>query len=372
MQIADITAPAPVIETKVLPSQARKIRSLDGLRAISICMVLLGHSGKYLPASISHNIIFKYLSNSTLGVSIFFVISGYLITKLLMQEREKTGEVSLRKFYIRRALRIFPIFYLCILVVISINAFLVPIIDSYKEIGFAALYLWNYKHFFVQGGTAGLYLGHYWSLSMEEQFYLIWPFMFLIVKRENLIKAVIIIIGLMPLLRVVTYFIAPGSRGQIHMMMQTGGDAILIGCLAALLEGQKNTGKKVVTRATNNFIGIFSGIFIFIINRTLNIKLGGTWSMSVGQSIENIFILLFVLWCIYKESSFSKLLNTSVFRQIGLISYSLYVWHMIILENPGNLFPESILIKLSLIFIVGFASYYLIEAPILRLKNRFK
>ena len=353
--------------------QSRKIRSLDGLRAISICMVLIGHLSPYLPANITNSIFFKFISNGTLGVSIFFVISGYLITKLLIQEKNKTGDVSLKNFYTRRVLRIFPIFYLYILLVIIIKMFFFSnIVDNYTEIGFAAMYLWNYKHIFNVNGDAGNYLNHYWSLSMEEQFYLLWPIAFIKIKRKHLIKTVILIIICMPLIRVATYFLMPGSRGQIHMMIQTGGDTILIGCLAAILETQKEIFRKVSKIFSNNYVGIFSFLFLFIINKILNEKLGGAYSMSIGQSIENIFLVLFVLWCIYIENPFSKLLNTTVFVQIGIVSYSIYIWHVIILKNPGNVFPENPLFKITLIFLVGFLSYYLIETPILRLKRFFK
>jgi len=359
--------------TPILLKHSRKIRSLDGLRAISICMVLLGHIAKYLPASITNFFLYKFISNATLGVSIFFVISGYLITKLLIQEKNRTGDISLKNFYIRRVLRIFPIFYLYILLIIVIKAFFFSdIINNYTEIGFAGLYLWNYKHLFNVAGNANVYFAHYWSLSMEEQFYFLWPITFLKVKREHLIKAVVVIIICMPFIRVATYFLMPGSRGQIHMMIQTGGDTILIGCLAAMLETQKNLYERFSKVISNNYVGIFSALFIFIISKLIKMKFGGTYSMSVGHSIENVFVLLFVLWCIYKENRFSRLLNTTIFIQIGIVSYSIYVWHVIILRNPGDIFPGNPIFKMAFIFVAGFASYYLIESPILRLKRKFK
>src|SRR5437868_1936649 len=157
-----------------------RIRSLDGLRAISILMVIFGHAGQTIPYHIDHFLAYKLITDATLGVRIFFVISGFLITKLLLIEKEKTGDISIRNFYARRVIRIFPVFYLYILVLLLLKWFFKPnVFEDYNLILFAGLYLWNYKHLFYQSpfpnDPAFHIVGHFWSLSMEEQFYLLWP-----------------------------------------------------------------------------------------------------------------------------------------------------------------------------------------------------
>lgn len=151
-----------------------RIKSIDGWRAIAIIMVLLGHAYETIPAWLSQNRLLHYLGNGQLGVRIFFVISGYLITKLLIIEKEKNGDISLKDFYLRRVFRIFPVFYLYIIVLILLKIFLVPnIFSSYLLVISAALYLWNYKQYISipETGNGYWFMGHFWSLSMEEQFY---------------------------------------------------------------------------------------------------------------------------------------------------------------------------------------------------------
>lgn len=151
-------------------------------------MVLLGHARGSLPTSVTENVFFKLISNSSLGVSIFFVISGYLITRLLIRERVETGSINIKDFYKRRVYRIFPVFYLYIFVVLLLKWFyLHDIFTDYSLVTYAGLYLWNYKHLFSTFGPDNgfWFFGHFWSLSMEEQFYMVWPwfsgaFMFLL------------------------------------------------------------------------------------------------------------------------------------------------------------------------------------------------
>jgi len=338
-------------------------------------MVLLKHAQYTMPSWLADNMFFPIVSNSKLGVRIFFVLSGYLITKLLLIEKEKYGSINIKNFYVRRVLRIFPIFYLYLLTILMIKWFFnSDIINNYHDFFIAGAYLWNYSHLFnpVPGTNGAEFLGHYWSLSMEEQFYLIWPFLFLKFNKDALLKILIGILLIMPFLRVGTYLLFPGSRGAIAMMLHTAGDTILIGCLGALIESTANFKAKYLKYLQNKFLIIFSILFIFIFSKYLSLHFKGMYVLSVGISLENIFILIFIFWCIYVPTKFSQLLNTKVFIQLGLISYSMYIWHLLVLRdingNWFNRFPQNLIC----IVIVGFISYYLIEKPILKLKNRFK
>jgi peptidoglycan/LPS O-acetylase OafA/YrhL len=138
----------------------KRIPSLDGLRAISISLVVLGHMADrhYIPGD------FLSLYANT-GVHIFFVISGYLITQILLREQEQLGTISLRKLYIRKAFRIFPaaLVFLAIITVIFWHQL------HWYQIATALLYLGNF------GFTQPWFFQHFWSLSVEEQFYLLWP-----------------------------------------------------------------------------------------------------------------------------------------------------------------------------------------------------
>lgn len=355
-----------------------RIKSLDGIRAISIIMVLLGHAKDTMSEGFAHNVIFSLFANSSLGVKIFFVISGFLITKLLLAEREKTGKIDVKDFYLRRIFRIFPVFYLYILVIVILKLTILPnIFNSYSLIGFAVIYIWNYKHLFISdGGTpdnGNWFFGHLWSLSMEEQFYLIWPVMFIKIKKETLIKVVAVILLLMPLVRIATYFLMPDSRGQIIMMLHTGGDSILTGCLAALLFESSIRFKELVTKyITKGYLVAIAALFLFILSPVIALYLKGAYSITIGQTLNNLAIIFLLFWCIYVPSKFADVLNSTVLVRIGILSYSLYIWQQLFLTNLNDLwvnkFPQNIFVVAG----VACVSYYLIEKPILKLKKRLK
>jgi len=356
----------------------KRIRSLDGVRAISITMVLLSHSLETMPVYISHNRFFSFLiaNGGQLGVRIFFVISGYLITRLLLLERLKTGKIDIKDFYIRRVFRIFPVFFLYLLVVLLLKwSFIPDIFSNYLLVVFAGLYLWNYKHFFIRENPedhGNWFLGHFWSLSMEEQFYLLWPLTFSRIKPVHLIKVVIGLILLMPFLRIITFLFMPTSKPYTNMMLHTGGDTILVGCLGALIEQSTFFKVWIMKHLNNRFLMFVIIFFLFVFSPLLTFYFQAPYNLLAGFSLNNFAIMIFIFWCIYIPGPVSWLLNTRVFVQVGLLSYSLYVWQQLFLTSKNsfwlNKFPQNLLAA----FVVAIASYYIVEKPILKLKNRFK
>jgi peptidoglycan/LPS O-acetylase OafA/YrhL len=352
----------------------KRIKSLDGIRAISIIMVLLGH-GKYaIEKKYTDNFLFEIVSDAHLGVMIFFVISGYLITSLLLKEKEVQGEISIKNFYIRRVFRIFPIFYIYILTIIILkNLGYDSIFTDYSSVLFAGLYIWNYKHFFeIPEGNGNWFFGHTWSLSLEEQFYLIWPLLFWKLNIVSLKKVTIAIILLSPLLGLLTYFILPGSRGQIGMMLPTGSGTIFMGCLGAILEKEIDFKKKLGRLLENKTLVSLSFIFVFLVNGELSRMFGGGYSIVFGNLIASAGIMFIIFYCISTTSFISVFLNNKILVKIGLISYSLYIWQQLFLTDlidlPTNRFP----INYIFCFIVAIVSYHFIEKPINNLKNKFK
>ncbi|MEO7329892.1 MAG: acyltransferase, partial [Minicystis sp.] len=160
--------PAPV-SPEPAPA-ARRIPSLDGLRAISILVVLFGHMAG------TRNFAFSFLDRlptselANFGVRVFFVISGFLITRLLFEEHARSGTVSLRGFYLRRTLRIFPAFYVFVAVVLVLDR-----LGKITLLPYDALTALTYTMNFHPTASRSWQVGHLWSLSVEEQFYLLWP-----------------------------------------------------------------------------------------------------------------------------------------------------------------------------------------------------
>ena len=221
-------AKTEALETVTRP--VHDIPSLDGLRAVSIALVVLSHTKAVLPAWVADAGFFRYVVGGGLhGVEIFFVLSGYLITTLLVREYERTGAVSLRRFYARRALRIFPAFYayfgllalLCAVGVVSVDW---------------PTYLASATYTFVyMPHPQGWYVEHAWSLSVEEQFYLLWPVLLVFAQRRRIsVRMVWGVLAAMPVVRVaLTLAMAHPDRA----IVTTGSvDMLMMGCLLALVK----------------------------------------------------------------------------------------------------------------------------------------
>jgi peptidoglycan/LPS O-acetylase OafA/YrhL len=205
-----------------LGSKGSRIPYLDGLRAYSILLVLFGHTAESNSWLSSRWYLKIFLANSHLGVRVFFVLSGFLITTLLLKEQDATGRISIRGFYERRIARIFPAFYLYIAVIGVLTAFHVMQVPAASFIA-AGTYTWN---FFClrpggHGDPSGVFV-HIWTLSNEEQFYLIWPSFMVFLGRRWTLRLAIASVVLLPLIRWCAFFLLPPGSLQYGILMQTG------------------------------------------------------------------------------------------------------------------------------------------------------
>ena len=239
---------------------ASRIASLDGLRAIAIGLVLAEHGGVAFTDASSHWWAAP-LINGGFGVRLFFVLSGFLITGLLIREQERYGRISLRAFYVRRILRIFPAFYLYLGTVAALAA-AGWIAVSGSQILAAGTYTWNYLERWQPGGPAeGIwFLGHLWTLSLEEQFYLVWPGVIVLAGWRSARRAALLVPLAVPVLRVLLYVAFPAQRGQLGMMFHTGIDSIFIGCAFALWHEQ------LVVRLEKRSYMLGAALFAFIVS----------------------------------------------------------------------------------------------------------
>src|SRR5262245_26497608 len=174
-----------------------RIPSLDGLRAISIAFVFLGHLAgtRGFPIGTAPG---NALNTAELGVHVFFVISGYLITGLLLQEVARHGRIDVPRFYLRRTLRIFPPYYALLAVLFVADlAGLVPLHDH--DVLRAMTYTSNYDP------NRSWFVGHTWSLSVEEQFYLLWPAVVLLLRPRRAVVAAAAVVVLVPIIRIASW-----------------------------------------------------------------------------------------------------------------------------------------------------------------------
>lgn len=370
------TAPSARESTSTAPTAPKidkRIPGLDGLRAISILMVIIYHNEVALkPIFKSLNLpanIIDFLGNGHIGVVIFFVISGYLITTLLKRELERTNTISLKDFYTRRAYRIFPAyyFYLGVIAILAVAGFLDI---RFGQFIIAGTYTWNYLFRFVPQGADTWYLVHFWTLAIEEQFYLLWPLTLLWLRPKKAAKLAVFLICLTPFIRVFTHFVMPEWRFDLPRMLHTQWDPLMMGALIALWEGEKFFEDRIRPLINNRWLLLLACITALFIVPLLDRKLGNAFGTIAQVTIEIICIALVLLHVTRNPTTtVGKFLNHPAVVFVGTLSYSLYLWHQLFtgyLNQPWKTpFPGSLLSVVACSLI----SYYLIEQPFLRLRH---
>ena len=342
----------------------RNIQSLDGLRAISICLVIIGHI--YNAVYPDPHYPFAIFGNGEVGVTIFFVISGYLITFLLLKEYDREGAISLKNFYVRRAFRILPPYYLYLAVIcfVALIGFL-PVTRTQAASAF--LFLWDY---FPKDKTYPL--EHLWSLSVEEQFYILWPISLILCLRrgrETARRLALACILLAPLLRALTHFTDYST--QIDHMLHTRMDSLMFGCLAALAQGEPWF-ERLYNRLSNYVYPMIASVLVLLVSPILTHHFGGAYRYLFGCSIEGLCIVFTMVWLIRNpESLAGSALNWGPIKMVGVMSYSLYLWQTVFLHKENHTVFGRYPFNLGYICACAAFSYFLVERPALRLRERF-
>jgi peptidoglycan/LPS O-acetylase OafA/YrhL len=337
---------------------ARRIPSLDGLRAVSITLVLVSHliGTRGVPHFFN---VPEDLGN--LGVRTFFVISGFLITGLLLDEKATTGMISLKKFYLRRIFRIFPASYAYIGVMGLLSVFGV-IALKHNDLLCAVTYTVN-NHY-----VHSWWIGHLWSLSVEEQFYLLWPATMVFLGTRRAYWAACGAFLAAPLFRILILIFLPAHRPGVGAVFPTVADAMAIGCILACVRDRLGEDPRYVNFLRSRWF-VLVPIGVFVLNYPLSTKV----SALVGVSLLNVAIALCLDWCVRTpESLVGRILNTRGFAWIGALSYSLYLWQQPFINRNSDHWVNSAPINLVFAFCAAVVSYYLIEKPFLKLKTRFE
>ncbi len=342
-------------------------------------MVVLAHATHVMPHWMA-NLVCGAVGDT--GVQIFFVLSGFLITTLLMREYDRTDHIDFWGFYRRRLLRISPAFYFYLFVIAVLTAAGL-IKANWQQFVVAGTYLWNYAHFLhIDGSFKGFsdgawFLGHTWSLSLEEQFYWAWPATFLLIKRYDLRRLLTIVILVVPIIRMASYKFEPYVRDQLHLMFHTGIDTILVGCFLAMHRPAIEQRLRPIL-ASQASLTLLLGVVLLGLP-VVEQRLGGYWLATYGATIEAALIALLML-CIMTQPKhpFCWLLRSPPFVFVGVISYSLYLWQQFFnwSDSPVYMFYPfnimSIRLPVSILGSVAAAcfSYYVVEKPFLLLKDR--
>jgi peptidoglycan/LPS O-acetylase OafA/YrhL len=349
--------------------------SLDGLRGVAILLVVAGHSWLAYGSDDSMMAwLAPCLFNAALGVRLFFVLSGYLITTLLLEERRTTGSFSLPKFYARRALRIFPAFYVffgCILVLLSAGFMTVP----KSQLLAAATYTYNYLIAWPGSASAAQnwFLGHLWTLSLEEQFYLFWPATLLLLGNRRSLKAALSIVILTPLIRVGSYYLFPSWRGSLDIMLHTAVDSIMVGCVLALIL-HKGLPPSIVTRVKSKVALPGALVFLFLISPLLTHRFKGMYQSTIGYTLDAMGVGLIILHAsvLGPNKPLARVLSLPPLVFIGRLSYSWYLWQQLFLTRLNHTWSGAFPISIICSFGAALASHYVVERPFLRLKRKFQ
>lgn len=345
----------PALDIRDLLSE-RRLPLLDGIRAVSVLVVIAAHFGYAVPAD--------------LGVSAFFVLSGFLITWLLLREYDRTGEVSLKGFYLRRTFRIFPAYYAFLAL-----AFVWDAVRSDPWgpglLPSALTYTVNYWNAF--NGHPGTSIAHAWSLGVEEQFYLLWPLLFLILVRRTpramalgLVAAIVASCAWRSFAYVVLDLGAPYAYNAFECRI----DGLAAGCLlvtALRIDGAHALVRRLSARAWMPL----PTLALLWVSRY---QLGDGWHYTVGFTVDALLIAMAMVQMLhFPASRLWRALDGAPARFVGLISYPMYLYHTHAL-GIGHRLPlpraAQFVASIAITILVAWLSYKLLEQPALRLRGR--
>lgn len=337
----------------------KHLPGLDGIRAIAVSLVILYHSGLPMPGGT--------------GVLLFFVLSGFLITWLLLEEAAGTGTISLRNFYARRALRILPAFYVYAIVVVG-QAMVRHRPVNYPQLTAALLYFNNYFQGILGDPNTGL--SHTWSLAVEEQFYFLWPALFLLFWRKPARMARILTGSIVAvwIYRVILVFVFHANQGYLYEAFDTRADSLMIGCLLAVLL-HEGFAAQLFSVACSHRWTVLITLSFFVVSTLAESRSGFDYRDLIGFAVNGTLAFFVIAQVLPKRES-PGLLNWEPIRYLGRISYPMYLWQQLVVPVVDKALAGAapairIAGGFAAVVAVASLSWFCVEKPILKLKKRF-
>jgi len=347
-----------------------RVLGLDGIRAYAVVTVVVLHLQLFIHWYYESSPMYSLIWH---GVEIFFVLSGFLITHLLMEEKKQFGDIHLKQFLARRALRIFPLFYLFIIAMVIIGFFF-ETNTSLKQLLLSAVYGFN----FVPRSEYNITLGHTWSLAVEEHFYLLWPpILILMLRKRMALKQILLIlfaffIGLEILNNHMMFESRFSSEFFVERWTSSAAVFLLAGCIGGILIHTKEWerwGGSFGLRALLALL-FLSGFFV---------DFWFSGSYIIVRDMRIVGILAAILWIVSNQDSILvRLLEWKPLRYIGQVSYGIYIWQGFYLATGpyravGQEWPLfNPWLGVLLLSITVPLSYHIFETKFLKLKNRFR
>lgn len=343
----------------------RKIPSLDGLRAVAVTLVILHHL--HVP-----------FSPEGRGVLTFFVLSGFLITWMMIGESEKNDDISIRNFYVRRVLRIFPAFYVYLALAFAAKWLTQgwPSGSMLRDYLSAFTYTSNYR--FALMPHVDHACGHTWALSAEEQFYLLWPWFFAWFQKDlrKLTYFLIAAIVLVDVYRIVSFFKFHASDNWLTFSFHSRVDHLLVGCLLAVLL------KRGVLMRFWNLLTVRTWISLIpfgliVLSIALAFRFRLPYKFAAGYVVDPLLTAIFLVQVIAMGNTWLwGWLNWRVVRYIGQVSYGMFLYHMMVNRLVIDLFGHhSLWVQVPAVIagaaLLGAGSFHVVERRFLRLKSKF-
>jgi len=337
-----------------------RILELDGWRGVSILLVVLSHLLAFaFPSIVQHSIVLRHFSNvaGELGVRIFFVISGFVITRLLVIEEAKYGSISLKGFYTRRVFRILPVFYF-VVITVCVMSWLGWTPMSVVAVMQSALFLKD-----LRMSTVNWFLGHSWSLAVEEQFYIVFPFFWAFSSPRNRPK--VLLATLAAFLAWSVFTGVSGVSSALTLSAIIGFSCINVGALIAIFENR-----------VREFTARVPPVVVLLASVVLLLRPVPTVQLQVlfNSLYEPFALALMLFFTVSRKGWASSALTTAGIQWIGLISYSAYLWQELF-TGPAEFYGSPATARvfhlcLPLLIPIAAASYYWIERPSTRLGRR--
>ena len=346
----------------------RYLVGLDGLRGLAVLSVIFYHIG------------FPWASGGFLGVVVFFVLSGYLITDLIMTEWEQRGRIDLKNFWIRRARRLLPAMLAMLVIIIGwVSLFLPHLLETLQADALAALlyisnwwYIFHHQSYFDSFQSPSL-LTHFWSLAVEEQYYLFWPLLLTFglrfISKRSILFITLTIAGISALTMAILY--EPGSDpSRVYYGTDTRAFSLLIGSALALIWPSQKLAAKVPLplRLVLNLVGTIALVVILLMVGLTNQY--EPFLYRGGMVLLSIAAMLLVAVLVHPANSISRVFNFKPLRWLGIRSYGIYLWQypILVLTTPAinttGISIARVIFQLTCIIVLSSLSWKFIENPI--------
>lgn len=386
------TGPTSTVTTQAARVANSRMPMLDGIRALACLLVVVGHFSVNSDIYSNQTFISKFFGFANYGVILFFCLSSFLLSYLFTQEYDARGSNSISRFLLRRTLRIWPLYiiYIIILNVISHFDLLLPQTRDFLRLSNPLLFSYSANWIYAQSHFAWAdtppYIAILWSLSVEEQIYLAFPFIAsVLLKSQRSRTYVFAIIGLSFLSRAI-YMIFFNSKALMYYSTFSYVDIYLIAGIFGTLHSRQTFSELRDGNLNHRLVFIFLLALLLFSMRIFASHLIAPFNLItvISYPLLAIFSCLSIVWLLNARSSIvSIFLSLLPVRAFGVLSYSIYVWHVVILYCLHKYYGNSFVNKsayLSIMYFILFffltmavacASYGFIERPFLRVKERY-